>query len=82
MSARTYALMFAGRDRKNARVQRPHYVRLSSGECDRNAILAVRLQRRQEKRQHPLQMLFIFLSTLESSEVSVRMMLSPCIAGP
>jgi hypothetical protein len=32
--------------------------------------------------QHPLQMLLIFLSTLESSEFSLRMASSPCIAGP
>jgi hypothetical protein len=32
--------------------------------------------------QHPLQMLLIFLSTLESSELSLRMASSPCIAGP
>jgi hypothetical protein len=32
--------------------------------------------------QHPLQMFLIFLSTLESSELSIRMASSPCIAGP
>jgi hypothetical protein len=32
--------------------------------------------------QHPLQMLLIFLSTLESSKLSLRMASSPCIAGP
>jgi hypothetical protein len=32
--------------------------------------------------QHPLQMLLIFLSTLESSELSIRMASSPCIGGP
>jgi hypothetical protein len=32
--------------------------------------------------QHPLQMLFIFLSTLESWASSARMASSPCIAGP
>src|ERR1700733_11706402 len=32
--------------------------------------------------QHPLQMLLIFLSTLESSELSKWMASSPCIAGP
>jgi hypothetical protein len=32
--------------------------------------------------QHPLQMLLIFLSTLESCESSARMVSSPCVAGP
>jgi hypothetical protein len=32
--------------------------------------------------QHPLHMLLIFLSTSESSELSLRMASSPCIAGP
>jgi hypothetical protein len=32
--------------------------------------------------QHPLQMLLIFLSTLESCELSIRMASSPCIGCP
>jgi hypothetical protein len=82
MSARTYALMSQAETGKMPASNVPITSGCHPVSADRNAILAVRLQRRQEKRQHPLQMLFIFLSTLESSEVSVRMILSPCIAGP
>jgi hypothetical protein len=38
--------------------------------------------RQPSRLQHPLQILLIFLSTLEFSEFSARIVSSPCIAGP